>query len=114
MSLDADGYPSDEDLETVERWQFDAPGSFEAFMSHVKSCWWMPEFGWHNDGRTYNLSTGGWSGNESVIDAMQENFTFWAICWVQSRRGGHFIFELPDHQKYFRSNDPRGARGEDE
>jgi len=42
----------------------------------------------------YNISTGGWSGNESIIHEMQENSMMWHLNWVQSCRGGHYIFEL--------------------
>jgi hypothetical protein len=42
----------------------------------------------------YYISTAGWSGNESIIYAMQENNLMWSLNWVQSRRGGHYIFEL--------------------
>jgi hypothetical protein len=48
------------------------------------------------DGTTkLEISTGGWSENEYFISLLQESTFFWAICWVSSRRGGHFEFNLP-------------------
>lgn len=38
-------------------------------------------------------STGGWSGNESIIGAMQKNRMVWNFLWEQSRRGGHYVFD---------------------
>ena len=45
------------------------------------------------------ISTAGWSGNESIIYAMQNNKSMlWNLTWVQSRRGGHHIFELKEYK----------------
>lgn len=99
-------YPMDDEVEKVRKWAFDSPGSFEAFMKYVKSIghWWPQDvFGWTQDGRVFHVSTGGWSGNEEILGAMQENWTFWAVCWHEHRRGGHYIFELPDPITYFAS-----------
>ena len=60
------------------------------------------QWGWHmfatiengKTTRTYQISTGGWSGNESLIAAMRENHLFWSLCWYQSRRGGHYTFHV--------------------
>lgn len=47
------------------------------------------------DGRRYlRLATGGWSGNEDVIDAMQGNI-FVRHCWRVSACGGLHIYEYP-------------------
>ena len=97
-------YPTEEDLTKVAQWKFEKPGDFLAFMEFVKSIghyWPVEMFGWTQDGRTYHVSTGGWSGNESILSAMEENWTFWAVCWQQSRRGGHFEFTIPDDAQYF-------------
>ena len=104
--LDDDGYPTESALQLLERWHWaDAKGWFE----FAKSIWWSPDWGWHEteggedrwlnqelppDAHRYHISTGGWSGNEAVIRAMQSNSFMWALNWVQSRRGGHYIFEL--------------------
>lgn len=102
-TLDDDGYPTESALDTIREWTFRM--SDKELFDFVKSIWWMPDWGWTEceaidelTGETtycYNISTGGWSGNESIIQAMQENkYFFWHLHWVQSRRGGHYIFEL--------------------
>jgi hypothetical protein len=98
-------YPTDEELARIRTWEFNEPDSFEAFMEFVKSVgeYWPDEsFGWKQTGRIYHVSTGGWSGNESILEAMQENWKFWTVCWQEHRRGGHYIFELPDPKAYFK------------
>jgi len=71
----------------------------------IVQSWWMAEWGARRTRRRLYLSTGGWSGNESIIEAMRGNWFFWSMCWVQSRRGGHYIFELPIIAK------PKGKSG---
>ena len=99
--LDDDGYPTEAALEIIKLWHWaDAAGWFE----FINSIWYLRSWGWHEglepdewdkDKKVYryNISTAGWSGNESIISAMKENNMLWAITWVQSRRGGHYIFE---------------------
>lgn len=96
-----DAYPTDADLERIAQWSYDDAVSWFAF---IKSLWWPAGWGWdeedtlerqHQSQRKvhhYNLSTGGWSGNEELIDAMKRNYTLWAMTWRCSRRGGHFEF----------------------
>ena len=45
-------------------------------------------------GRYLHLSTGGWSENESIISDLQNNYLFWTMHWVSSRRGGHYLFYI--------------------
>lgn len=40
--------------------------------------------------------TGGWSGNEMVIQAMKSNIVMWSCCWVSSNRGGLHQFSVAD------------------
>lgn len=102
-TLDEDGYPTESALNIIREWTFEM--SDRELFDFIKSIWWMPDWGWKEceaideltgDGvYCYYISTGGWSGNESIIQAMQENkWMFWHMHWVQSRRGGHYIFEL--------------------
>jgi len=94
--VDEHGYPIDEALDRIENWNH-GNGWFE-LMQFIQSIWWASDWGFRveeNEGKlTYYLSTGGWSGNESIVQAMQKNYFFWATVWVQSQRGGHYIFEI--------------------
>lgn len=95
-------YPTEDELKVIETWN----GDWNEWFAFIKGVWWRPDWGW-SEGRgldellnekmvtTYKISTGGWSGNEDVISAMEKNFA-WFMFWVQSRRGGHYIFEVPD------------------
>lgn len=99
--LDEDGYPTEEALTLIEKWHWsDADGWFE----FIKSIWWSADWGWSEKEEPHDwkedvivsrihASTGGWSGNESIIRAMEANTMMWHLNWVQSRRGGHYIFE---------------------
>lgn len=99
--LDEDGYPTDEALDVIEHWPWDDPKGWFEF---IHSIWHLRSWGWNEcdaiDDVTgkkaycYYISTAGWSGNESIISAMQKNEFMWHLNWVQSRRGGHYIFEL--------------------
>ena len=100
---DEDGYPTDAALERVEKWGEPEGYDWRGLMDFVKSVWWMPDWGWHEEEGKDSLdkpvtklhvSTAGWSGNESLIRALEANWMFMAMCWEQSRRGGHYIFEL--------------------
>lgn len=102
--LDEDGYPTDYCLGLIKEWHWsDSKGWFD----FIKSVWYMASWGWkegeadheyRKDEKVYlyKISTAGWSGNEAIIKAMERNDWMWHLNWVQSRRGGHYIFELKD------------------
>ena len=110
--LDDDGYPTDAALDAIKLWHFtDARGWFK----FIEGLWWSSSMLWREADvphelrdfkgyeykmvHRYYISTGGWSGNESIIRAMQENnHMLWTLNWVQSRRGGHYIFELKEFE----------------
>lgn len=100
--LDEDGYPTQDALTIIELWPFEDEKGWFIF---IQQLWAMKHFGWNegvadHDFRPntkvylYEISTAGWSGNESIIRAMEKNEFLWHMVWVQSRRGGHYIFEL--------------------
>jgi len=88
-------YPSDENLEILRKWSHD---DIMGMMEFVEDLWRYPEWGFtrHEEQNEYifELHTGGWSGNEELLSALQENGVFWSLCWEQSRRGGHHIFKV--------------------
>ncbi|MEX3933338.1 hypothetical protein AB4Y32_16295 [Paraburkholderia phymatum] len=88
--LDDDGYPTEEALKRIADWPWrDALG----MLAFVRDLWRYPNF-WTQEGGRLSVSTGGWSGNELLIAAMQRNIGFWKLCWHQSTRGGHYTFDL--------------------
>ena len=99
--MDADGYATDAELEVVKHWPV-ASGWVPLMEFIGTTCWWAADWGWtgpiedHEENATrYAISTGGWSGNESVITAMRENREFWHTCWYSMRRGGHYEIVVP-------------------
>lgn len=88
--LDEDGYPTEEALKRIEEWPHTDIAGLLAF---VKRLWRYPNF-WCEQGERLCISTGGWSGNEDLIRAMESNRILWALCWHQSTRGGHYEFDV--------------------
>ena len=105
--LDADGYPTQETLDAIRGWPIITGADCEKLLQFVQKGWRYPAYcrraprrqrRFHGGPlrRIWKLSTGGWSGHESMIYEMQENFFFWTLAWVSSRRGGHYEFETED------------------
>lgn len=99
--MTTDEYPDDDELDKIQYWPH---GTHRELMAFVRGIWWRPNWGWKekdvvdedtgDQKKRYEISTGGWSGNESIIGALQKNWLFWATCWLQSSRGGHYVFEV--------------------
>ena len=101
MNMIEHGYPTDDALELLRTW--DWKKGWTNLMSLVQSIWHWGDNQYSTRtldddlGRVeveYTFHTGGWSGNEDIIDALQSNFMFWMMCWYQSRRGGHYKFRV--------------------
>jgi hypothetical protein len=97
--FDKDGYPTEEILEKLTKWEFKCRKDFEDIFALFKDLWvydaWEEYV--NEDGEyTYEISTYGWSGNEEVIAALKSNFIFWSFCWYSSQRGGHYKFVFPN------------------
>lgn len=95
-------YPTDETLEIIEKWSVKSFDSCAALLKFVETKWEYPDHfrvSYAKNAavgtRLYELSTGGWSGNESLIGAMEANVMFMTLCWEMRRRGGHYEFILP-------------------
>lgn len=90
--LGDDGYPAEVELNRIKAWDpRDLTGLFRYLRvrwAHGSSCWLELE-------NMFSISTAGWSGNEDLISALQENRPAWSLTWRQSRRGGHYEFEIP-------------------
>lgn len=98
--MDADNYPTDDELKAIREW--DVIGDADehrakcaACFDYIRAnCWHFAEWGWSEDRGVYSISTGGWSGNEDVIEAMRENFLLWSMTFKAKRVGGHYVFSV--------------------
>ena len=105
----ADGYPTPETLAKIAHWPALMHDDLRGLHEFVIKAW-------HDTGRiraralhsaqeiedgatVWAYITGGWSGNESIIGALNDNRLWWGRCWVSSRRGGCHEFEIPDAPK---------------
>lgn len=102
--LDDDGYPTEQALRMIELWPMWVNGQAQRLLDFVESIWHLKSWGWHSQNARdeildeavveYHISTAGWSGNEAIIGALQNNWLFWSVHWVSSRRGGHYVFQI--------------------
>lgn len=101
-TFDADGYPTEETLAAIKNWNVVNDGPYE-LVEFLHKAWHFAGWGWlmkpirrgmSKGHHKLYISTGGWSGNESLIGALQENGMFMAMFWVSSTRGGHYEFDL--------------------
>lgn len=107
--LDEDGYPTEAVLDIIKNWPHEK--GWTELLAFVRELWAYTEF-WREEKNVttidlpnykvvadvYHVSTAGWSGNESLIMALQENWMFWTFCWEQSNRGGHYIFHVKNNE----------------
>lgn len=102
LELDDDGYPTDDSLESIVNYDVFEYGVAKLF-DGVLEIWSYPHSYKNvyseNGYRVVELSTGGWSGNESVINALKENHMAWLLSWYSSRRGGHHVFKFKEFGK---------------
>lgn len=95
---DSGEYPSEETLEFIRN--FDCGKYTCLYLAEfLEQVWWAADWGYTMKGKHKKklyLSTGGWSGNEDIIDALQSNHVFWSMCWLETRRGGHYTFEIKE------------------
>ena len=99
--VDNDGYPTEEWLEFIKKYNPSEQMPLDYFIQLLNQSWWMPDFGFvlrrkYKDTQVLELHTGGWSGNESIVEAIKSNFMLSAFYirptkWLS---GGHHYFQI--------------------
>lgn len=94
--FEADGYPTDRTLRTIEAWTIRTPEDYRAFRKFCEAGI-RPPYGVVRDTtdrgkRARKMATGGWSGNESIMNAMLRNPVFHMIGYIYQRRGGVLVY----------------------
>lgn len=105
-TFDRDGYPTDETLETIKAWPLESITDFEAVMDFVGRAWNYPDCwiktrdfvdidtGTAHPVVRYVFSTAGWSGNESLVSAIEGNQMLQMIGAYSWKRGGHYEYRF--------------------
>jgi hypothetical protein len=92
-----DGYPTKKELDKIEKWDF-MQKSIVPLIEYVQKRWQYADSGYFEvKGKRVlkiRMSTAGWSGNESLIEALRKNIIFWTFYWAKSVRGGHYFFKV--------------------
>lgn len=85
-------YPSHEDLVKIINWDIKDPIGLLHHIDIIWSSYGFVEIKGKNILKI-KMVTGGWSGNEDIIHALQQNL-FWGLYWEKSVRGGLFEFKV--------------------
>lgn len=98
ITIDGDGYPTDEFIKWIENYDTIKNDPF-IFIQIILDNWYHGDHGWKIQ-RKYRgewkvlISTCGWSGNEDMMMALKGNFVFWMSHYFSHQRGGHYIFKF--------------------
>lgn len=100
-TFDKDGYPTAETLSTIENWP--AERGFRDLTFFVGEAWRYARFPYTEgyfvvqedlEHIAVIMITGGWSGNESLIGALERNLLFRSF-WTLSTSGGYHLYTFP-------------------
>ena len=106
VGFDRDGIPTDATLERISSWPIKTNADFAVVMDFAGRAWSYPDR-WEcieseadpdwpsHPKRVYRFSTGGWSGNESIIAAIEANEIVQIVGAWSWRRGGHYEYRFP-------------------
>ena len=84
-------YPTTEELEEIKTYDF--LNDQEGFIKLILDLWWLDLYEYSGKRiKKLVLHTGGWSGNEDIINSMTLTI-FWSIAWQKTVRGGHYYFK---------------------
>ena len=103
-------YPLERQLKKIENFDvMKSPDHPLKLFHYIRTIWHWPDWGYYEHWgfnfirkKVFKIEchTGGWSGNECIIQALEKNKWVWAFFWEKSVRGGHFYFEID--KSYFK------------
>ena len=94
-------YPTESQLKVIRNWYKRDSQPVIDLIDFIGALWWMPDWGFKLTGKRVlrlELHTGGWSGNEDIINELH-NTMFWMLYWRKSIRGGHYYFKIKPLKK---------------
>lgn len=103
-------YHTEQELRLIEKW--DVKEVF-TLIDYIEQRWWSADWGFkkqwskesiHNKPIIIlELHTGGWSGNEDIINALLKNKMFVILWYSEWRRSGHYKCEIDPANIGFKS-----------
>ena len=78
-------YPSDIDLKYIKEFDLTKQPVRE-LLDHIEQIWEYGDWGFKRSYHYLQLHTGGWSGNEDIIVALESNLLFFAMYWTKTLR----------------------------
>lgn len=95
-TYDKDGYPDEDTIRKIQNWNFTEPKEVIEFISEA----WNKGYGSVEESYpgVWVFSTGGWSGNEDLIEALKRNNILYSVLSWRSLHlpGGLWIFAVND------------------
>jgi hypothetical protein len=86
-------YPTKQQLKKIKRLASSCD-KVEELIKYISDIWYYyPEYFIYKHNLVLVLHTGGCSGNEEIIQSLQDTI-FWALFWYKSIRGGHYYFKI--------------------
>ena len=105
-TFDRDGYPTDETVTRIEEWPVQNVDDVRKCLDFVVESW-DTQYGAvsrtlsatemsivhaQKGEKFIRFATGGWSGNEALINALRRNQMIHGLAWVATVRGGLHIY----------------------
>ena len=94
-TFDTNGYPTADTLRYIEDRPILSRSSLSDLFDFIQRAWnSYGKCSVLSDGETQEIVfiTGGWPGNESLIESLMLNKEAWNTAWYQSTRGGKYMF----------------------
>lgn len=108
MAYDSE-YHTEKELKEIQNWDVkDAHNLIERlrdmweYKNYFIENWGLDHIHKERPVLMLELHTGGWSGNEDIIEALQKHKLFWMMWWWKTERGGHYYFEIDFSQIGFK------------
>ena len=85
-TFDRDGYPTEETLAVIRAWPFADSANVLPF---IAAAWHWDDMAQETRPGLWVFATGGWSGNESLLHALQESVARFAFRHLTTRASFH-------------------------
>ena len=102
--LDKDNYPTDIFIEYIETFSDKKDIDFKTLLKYIETAWQYKDMfvisRKYKGKRKLKMVTGGWSGNEMIINAILNNIylTHFYMKYVKWETGGKYYFEINERQ----------------